>query len=219
MKPIVTVDVVSDVVCPWCYLGKARLDQAVRTVSTEVDVIVRWRPYQLNPDLPPEGVPHKPHLAAKLGGQAAVDRAQDMLRGLGREAGIDYQFDKIEIEPNTLDAHRLLHWAATGGPEQQNAVASALFKANFEEGRDVGDEETLLAIAESAGMERAVVARLLESDADRDTVSGEIDAARQMGVSGVPCFVLQGKYAVMGAQSVETLEDAIRQVGQEGAAG
>ncbi len=96
-----------------------------------------------------------------------------MLRGLGREAGIDYQFDKVEIEPNTLDAHRLLHWAATGGPEQQNAVASALFKANFEEGRNVGDEETLLAIAEGAGMERAVVARLLDSDADRDTVSAK----------------------------------------------
>lgn len=218
MKPIVTVDVVSDVVCPWCYLGKARLDQAVRAVADDVDVIVRWRPFQLNPDLPAEGVDHKSHLAAKLGGQAAVDRAHEMLRGLGREAGIDYRFEKVAIEPNTLDAHRLLHWAATGGPEQQNAVATALFKANFEEGRNVGDEETLLSIAEGAGMERIVVSRLLDSDADSETVKGEIDAARQIGVSGVPCFILQGKYAVMGAQSVETLEDAIRQVGQEVAA-
>ncbi|WP_275782544.1 DsbA family oxidoreductase [Pararhizobium gei] len=208
----VVVDVVSDVVCPWCYLGKARLDQAIAAVAGDVDVVVTWRPYQLNPDLPPEGVDHKAHLAAKLGGQAAVERAHEMLTGLGREAGIAFDFDAVKISPNTLDAHRLIRWALTEGADAQNSVATLLFKANFEEGRNVGDPEVLLDIAQAAGMERPVIAALLASDADKDDVSREIDMARGMGVTGVPCFIMDGKYAVMGAQSVEVLTDALRDI-------
>ena len=208
----VNIDVVSDVVCPWCYLGKARLDQAIANVAGDVLVTVNWRPYQLNPDLPPEGVDHKAHLAAKLGGQAAVERAHQMLAGLGHEDGIAFDFDAVKISPNTLDAHRLLRWALTEGPETQGEVASLLFKANFEEGRNVGDHAVLLDIAEEAGLDRSVVAALLASDADKDAVSGEIETAREMGVTGVPCFVIDGKYAVMGAQSVDVLTGALRDI-------
>ncbi|WP_426130304.1 DsbA family oxidoreductase [Pararhizobium sp. PWRC1-1] len=208
----VNIDVVSDVVCPWCYLGKARLDQAIANVAADILVTVNWRPYQLNPDLPPEGVDHKAHLAAKLGGQAAVDRAHEMLAGLGEQDGITFDFDAVKISPNTLDAHRLIRWALTEGGDTQSEVASLLFKANFEEGRNIGDHTVLLDIAAEAGLDRTVIAALLASDADKDAVSEEIDMARGMGVTGVPCFIIDSKYAVMGAQSVEVLEDALRDI-------
>ncbi len=208
----VNIDVVSDVVCPWCYLGKARLDQAIANVADDIYVTVNWRPYQLNPDLPPEGVDHKKHLAEKLGGQDAVDRAHDMLTNLGKEDGIAFDFDAVKISPNTLDAHRLVRWALTEGPNVQSKVAGLLFKANFEEGRNVGDHGVLLDIAQKAGLDRAVITALLASDADKDAVSEEIDMARGMGVTGVPCFIIDNKYAVMGAQSVEVLTDALRDI-------
>lgn len=208
----VNIDVVSDVVCPWCYLGKARLDQAIANVAGDILVTVNWRPYQLNPDLPPEGVDHKAHLAAKLGGQEAVDRAHKMLAGLGEQDGIAFDFDAVTISPNTLDAHRLIRWALTEGGDTQSEVASLLFKANFEEGRNIGDHAVLLDIAAEAGLDRTVIAALLASDADKDAVSEEINMARGMGVTGVPCFIVDSKFAVMGAQSVEVLEDALRDI-------
>ncbi|WP_426230299.1 DsbA family oxidoreductase [Pararhizobium sp. DWP3-4] len=208
----VNIDVVSDVVCPWCYLGKTRLDQAIANVAGDILVTVNWRPYQLNPDLPPEGVDHKAHLAAKLGGQEAVDRAHKVLAGLGEQEGIAFDFDAVTISPNTLDAHRLIRWALTEGGDTQSEVASLLFKANFEEGRNIGDHAVLLDIATEAGLDRTVIAALLASDADKDAVSEEIDMARGMGVTGVPCFIVDSKYAVMGAQSVEVLEDALRDI-------
>jgi predicted DsbA family dithiol-disulfide isomerase len=173
---------------------------------------VTFRPYQLNPDMPPEGVDHKKHLAEKLGGADAVERAHDMLAGLGHEAGIDFDFPAVKISPNTLDAHRLLRWAMIEGSEVQGRVALALFKAYFEEGRNVGDRAVLLDVAEAAGMDRAVVTALFSAGADVDSVKEEIDMARDMGVTGVPCFIIDNKYAVMGAQSVDVLTDAFREI-------
>lgn len=208
----ITIDVVSDVVCPWCYLGKTRLDKAIENVKDDLAVAVTFRPYQLNPDMPAEGVDHKKHLAEKLGGAAAVDRAHEMLAGLGQEAGIDFDFPAVKISPNTLDAHRLLRWAMIEGPEVQSRVAVALFKAYFEEGRNVGDRAVLLDVAEEAGMDRSVVAALFSAGADVDSVKEEIGMARDMGVTGVPCFIIDNKYAVMGAQSVEVLTNAFREI-------
>ncbi len=214
----VNIDIVSDVVCPWCYLGKNRLDQAIANVAGEVDVAIQWRPYQLNPDLPPEGVDHKRHLAAKLGGQDAVDRAHQMLEDLGREAGIAFDFDAVKISPNTLDAHRLIRWASTSGTAAQAETVRLLFKANFEEGKNVGDHAVLLDIAEQAGLDRPVIAALFASDADKDAVKQEIEMAREIGVTGVPCFIIEQQYAVMGAQSVEVLTNALREIAQMKAA-
>ncbi len=208
----ITIDIVSDVVCPWCYLGKARLDLAIAEVQDEIGIDVNWRPYQLNPEYPPEGVDQQKALAAKLGGKDNMDRAHEQLRQLGAEVGIAFDFGAIKIGPNTLDAHRLIAWAGTEGRDVQERVVAALFKANFEAGRNVGDLAVLLDIAEEAGLDRAVVKRLLESDADKDAVHDEIDAAQKMGVAGVPFFIFDQQYALSGAQPVEVLVEAFRDI-------
>lgn len=210
----VTIDIVSDVVCPWCYLGKARLELAIAEVQDEIGVDVNWRPYRLNPDIPAEGVDQKAYLEEKLGGAEAVARGHEMLTKLGEEVGIHYDFAAIKIGPNTLDAHRLLHWASMEGREVQDQVATALFKANFEQGRNIGDHAVLADIAEGSGMDRKVIENLLTSEADKDTVLGEIDAAQKMGVNGVPFFIIDGQYAVSGAQMPDVLANALREIAQ-----
>jgi predicted DsbA family dithiol-disulfide isomerase len=208
----ITIDIVSDVVCTWCYLGKARLELAIAEVQDEVGVDINWRPYRLNPDYPPEGVDQKKTLAQKLGGEERVAEAHKMLSDFGREVGINFDFDAIEIGPNTLDAHRLVHWAVTESREKQEKVINALFKANFEEGRNVGDHAVLLDIAEEAGLDRSVIATLLASDADRDLIVAEIDAAQKIGVTGVPFFIFDQQYAVSGAQTPDVLAGALRDI-------
>lgn len=208
----ITIDVVSDVVCPWCYLGKARLELAIAEVQDEIGVDINWRPYRLNPDYPPEGVDQKKMLEQKLGGAERVAEAHKMLTGYGRDVGINFNFDSIKIGPNTLDAHRLIHWAGVEDRQKQEAVVSALFKANFEEGRNVGDHEVLLDIAEKAGLQRSVIAALLASDADSSVILSEIDAAQRMGVNGVPFFIFDQQYAVSGAQTPDVLAGALREI-------
>ncbi|MCM2292955.1 DsbA family oxidoreductase [Allorhizobium sp. BGMRC 0089] len=211
----INIDLVSDVVCPWCYLGKARLELAIAEIQDEVSVIVNWRPYQLNPDYPPEGVDHQAELAKKLGGKDKMDAIHGQLTELGKQVGINFHFDAIKRGPNTLDAHRLIHWAGTEGREQQNAVVSALFKANFEEGRNIGDHAVLIDIASACGLDPRMVEQLLASGADADFIREEIEAARQMGVNGVPFFIIDQRYAVSGAQPVETLANAFREIAAE----
>ncbi|MBB6487458.1 DsbA family oxidoreductase [Rhizobium lusitanum] len=208
----ITIDIVSDVVCPWCYLGKARLELAIAEVQDEVGVDLNWRPYRLNPDYPPEGVDQKKALEQKLGGAERVAQGHKMLTDLGREVGIKFDFDAIKIGPNTLDAHRLIHWAVTESREKQDKVVDALFKANFEEGRNVGDHAVLLDIAEKAGLDRSVIATLLASDADRNLIIGEIEAAQKIGVTGVPFFIFDQQYAVSGAQTPDVLAGALRDI-------
>jgi predicted DsbA family dithiol-disulfide isomerase len=208
----IVVDVVSDVVCPWCYLGKARLELAIAEVQDEVGVDINWRPYRLNPDYPAEGVDQKKALEEKLGGAERVAQGHKMLTDLGSEVGIAFDFEAIKVGPNTLDAHRLIHWAMVEDREKQDRVVNALFKANFEEGRNVGDHAVLLDIAERAGLNRSVIASLLASDADRDLVIAEIQAAQQMGVNGVPFFIFDQQYAVSGAQTPDVLANALRDI-------
>lgn len=211
----IRIDIVSDVVCPWCYLGKARLELAIAEVQDSISTEVFWQPYQLNPDYPPEGVDHQKELAEKLGGAENVARIHENLKALGREVGIAYDFDAIKIGPNTLDAHRLITWAGIEGPEMQDAVVSALFKANFEEGRNIGSRAVLSEIAGECGMDSRVITALLGSDADKDTVEQAIAAARSMGVAGVPFFIIDGKYAISGAQTPDMLANAFRQIAAE----
>ncbi|KQV27683.1 disulfide bond formation protein DsbA [Rhizobium sp. Root1203] len=208
----IVIDVVSDVVCPWCYLGKARLELAIADVQDEIGVDINWRPYRLNPDYPMEGVDQKKALEEKLGGAERVAQGHKMLTDLGREVGIAFDFEAITIGPNTLDAHRLIHWAMVEDREKQDRVVDALFKANFEEGRNVGDRAVLLDIAEKAGLDRSVTASLLASDADSDLVLAEIQAAQQMGVNGVPFFIFDQQYAVSGAQTPDVLANALRDI-------
>lgn len=211
----ITIDLVSDVVCPWCYLGKARLELAIADVQDEVSIDINWRPYQLNPDYPPEGVDQQVELAKKLGGKENMDRGHAQLTAMGKEVGINFDFDAIKIGPNTLNAHRLIHWAGVESREMQNAVVSALFKANFEQGRNVGDSAVLIEIAKEAGLDGALIERLLATDSDKDMITSEIDAAKQMGVNGVPFFIIDQQYAVSGAQPREVLANAFREIAAE----
>lgn len=213
--PSLTIDVVSDVMCPWCYIGKRRLEAALEEVGSEMDVEVRWRPYQLDATLPKQGKDRQQYLADKFGGAEGAVQAYAGIRAAGAEEGIPFAFDKIPVSPNTLDAHRLIRWAGSLGPTAQHQLVDVLFKAYFEDGKNIGDDAVLIEAAEQVGLEAPVVERLLSGDADRDTVNAEIDQARQMGVTGVPCFIIDMQYAVVGAQSAEALADAMRKVAQE----
>ncbi|MCV3241589.1 DsbA family oxidoreductase [Mesorhizobium sp. ZC-5] len=210
----ITVDVVSDVVCPWCFIGQKRLDKAVAAVP-EVAVDIRWRPYQLDPTIPPEGKDRKQYMLAKFGNEERIREIHQRIEPLGAAEGIVFDFGAIKVAPNTLDAHRVIRWAGTAGDGVQNRLVRRLFQLNFEEGANIGDQAVLLEAARESGMDVAVVEALLPTDADRDAVSSEIATAGRMGITGVPCFLLEGKYAVMGAQDAETLADAIRQVAAE----
>lgn len=207
----ITVDVVSDVVCPWCFIGQKRLDKAVAAAG-DVDVHIRWRPFQLDPTIPPQGKDRREYMRAKFGSDERIREIHARIEPLGEAEGISFAFDAIKMAPNTLDAHRLIRWAGAAGEAVQNTLVRRLFQLNFEEGVNIGDHAVLVEAAREAGMDASVVATLLPTDADVEAVRTEIATASRMGISGVPCFLLEGKYAVMGAQDVDTLADAIRQV-------
>ncbi|TPK60541.1 DsbA family protein [Mesorhizobium sp. B2-4-19] len=207
----ITVDVVSDVVCPWCFIGQKRLDKAVAAAG-DVDVRIRWRPFQLDPTIPPQGKDRREYMRAKFGSDERIREIHARIEPLGEAEGISFAFDAIKVAPNTLDAHRLIRWAGAAGEAVQNRLVRRLFQLNFEEGVNIGDHAVLVEAAREAGMDASVVATLLPTDADVEAVRTEIATASRMGISGVPCFLLEGKYAVMGAQDVDTLADAIRQV-------
>ncbi len=209
----ITIDVVSDVVCPWCFLGRKRLENALAMLP-EVEAEIRWRPFQLDPTLPPQGKDRQAYMREKFGNGSKIDDIHKQLTELGEENGIVFDFEAITRAPNTLDAHRLIHWAAQAAPDTQNKLVGTLFSLYFEQGQDIGDHEVLVDAAASVGMDAAVVARLLESDADKATIREEIDTANRIGVRGVPCFIIDQKYAVMGAQNADVLADAIRQTAE-----
>lgn len=210
-KQTIAVDVVSDVVCPWCYVGQKRLDKAIATLPT-VDVQVRWRPFQLDPTIPPEGKDRKAYMKAKFGDGDRLEQVHANLVSLGAAEGIAFDFEAIRVSPNTLDAHRVIRWAGSAGEDVQHLLVKELFSRYFERGENTGDAGVLVDAARAAGMDAAVVETLLPTDADADAVRAEIATAARMGVSGVPCFLLEGRYAVMGAQDAAVLADAISQV-------
>jgi predicted DsbA family dithiol-disulfide isomerase len=203
-----TVDVVSDVVCPWCFIGKRRLEKAIEAAG--LPVAVRWRPYQLDPTIPPEGKSRRDYFEAKFGSSERIRQIHERVAETGRGDGIDFAFEAIAVAPNTLDAHRLVRWA--GDADVQDLVMEALFRGYFLEGRNVGDHDVLAGIAEVAGMDGGTVRARLASDEDRNAVRAEIDAAQQMGVTGVPTFILAGRYALVGAQPAEEVADALSAV-------
>ncbi|TIN22310.1 MAG: DsbA family protein [Mesorhizobium sp.] len=207
----ITVDVVSDVVCPWCFIGQKRLDRAISAVG-DVDVHIRWRPFQLDPTIPPQGKDRHDYMLAKFGSDERIREIHARIEPLGEVEGISFAFDAIKVAPNTLDAHRLIRWAGAAGEAVQNRLVRRLFQLNFEEGANIGDHAVLIEAAREAGMDASVAATLLPTDADVEAVRTEIATASRMGITGVPCFLLEGKYAVMGAQDADALADAIRQV-------
>ncbi len=184
---MIKLDILSDPICPWCYIGKTHLDRALEA-HADHPFQIEWHPFQLNPEMAPEGMDRRAYLEGKFGGKAGADEVYGRIAETAKAAGLDLALDAIERTPNTLDAHRLIHWAGLEG--RQTFVVSRLFKAYFEEARDIGDHGVLLDIAEEAGLDRAMIRRLLESDADREDIRARDAHARERGVTGVPTFVV-----------------------------
>ncbi len=208
------IDVVSDTICPWCFIGKRRLARAL-IQRPDIEFDVHWRAFRLDPTVPPEGVERKAYLRAKFGDGERPKAMSEAIRAAGESEDIAFAFDRILKTPNTLDAHRLIRWA--GGAGLQDEAVEALFKAYFEDGRDIGDIDVLVDIAEQAGMDTALVADLLEDGADREIIVREDEMAHKMGISGVPTFIFANKYSVSGAHDAETLLDVIDKVAAEAA--
>ena len=205
MTPV-SLDIFSDPVCPWCMIGKAHLDRALES-RPDHPFVVAWHPFQLNPDMPKEGADRRAYLEAKFGGKAAAAQAYAQVATAAEAAGVPIAFETMDRTPNTLDAHRLIHWAGIEG--RQSAVAAALFRAYFQQGRDIGDAATLAQIGAEAGMDGAAVARLLASQADADDIAARDLDARTRGVRAVPTFLIARQYVVSGAQPVAFWQQVI----------
>lgn len=196
-ETVVSLDILSDPICPWCYIGKAQLDSALAAEPSH-PFAIQWHPFQLNPDMPADGMDRRAYLEAKFGGQEAAVKAYAPVAEHARNAGLTINFEAMQRTPNTLNAHRLIHWA--GIERCQNAAVDALFDAYFVQGRDIGADEVLADIADAVGMDASVVLRLLRSDSDIQNIRDRDTQAREMGVTSVPTFIVAGKHAVPGAQ-------------------
>lgn len=198
---MLTIEIVSDVVCPWCFIGTRRLETAVAMVRSQVrdfSYQKRWLPFFLNPDTPPEGEPYLPFLEHKFGSRAAVDALFGRIREAGRAYGIEYAFEKIELRANTLRAHRLIHWAQERGAA--DVLVERLFVAQFQRGEHVGDIALLGRIAAECGYDAAEVTRYLSSTEDEDLVRERERQIRASGVKVVPTFILAGSKVIAGAE-------------------
>lgn len=197
---MVKLDIMSDPICPWCYIGKTHLDRALEQ-RPDHPFLITWHPFQLNPEMPKDGMDRRAYLEGKFGGKEGAIKAYAPVVEHAEKAGLNINFEGIKKTPNTLDAHRLIHWAGIEG--HQNAVVDALFTAYFVEGRDIGDADVLADIADSCGMDASVVLRLLGTDEDQRDIVDRDAAARGMGVTSVPTFIVASQHAVPGAQPTE----------------
>ena len=216
--PKFTIDVVSDVVCPWCYIGKRKLEAALASpgAATLPPVELRWHPFQLNPDLPPEGISRKQYLEDKFGGPQRAAEIYERVRAAGRGAGLELNIDGITLQPNTLAAHALIAFAQQGGSVDGSAIKERLLKAYFVENRFIGSADVLAEIADEAGLD-ADAARAFVSDPQQLETVAQADAQmRGMGINGVPFFIFNRKVAVSGAQDPATLLGAMQQAVQAG---
>ncbi len=209
MTQTVKLDILSDPICPWCYIGKTNLDKALASVPDH-PFVIEWHPFQLNPDMPEGGMDRREYLERKFGGKEGAVRAYAPVVEHAEKAGLNINFEAMKRTPNTLDAHRLIHWAGIEG--KQNEVVDALFDAYFVQGRDIGDHEVLADIADSVGMDAAVVLKLLKSDADRDDIRQRDSHSREMGVNSVPTFIVANQHAVPGAQPPELWAQVIGEI-------
>lgn len=206
---MIRLDIFSDPVCPWCYIGKAHLDRAL-AAAPDHPFVIAWHPFQLNPDMPREGMDRAAYLEAKFGGRDKAARAYAQVEAAALQAGLELDVASVPFASNTLDAHRLIHWAGIEG--RQTAMVSALFRAYWKDQRDIADHATLADIAAEVGLDRAAMARLLASDADRDDLLARDQDARSKGVSAVPTFLIARQYVVSGAQQPEFWANVIAEL-------
>jgi predicted DsbA family dithiol-disulfide isomerase len=196
------IDIFADTVCPWCFIGKRRLEEAL-AARPQPGMTVRWRTFQLNPAMPEYGMDRQTYLNVKFGGQQTALRVYETIRETGRGAGLDFQFDNIAWTPNTLKSHQLVHFAAEHG--DQDALVERLFRMYFMEGADIGETEVLADAAEAVGLDRTAALAALDADDWRETVLREDEQAREAGIQGVPTFIFNGRYALSGAQDPKVL--------------
>ena len=206
---MIKLDVISDPICPWCYIGKAHLDRALAD-HPDHPFTIEWHPFQLNPDMPPEGMDRRDYVETKFGGKENADRFYDRIAEAARAAGLELDFSRIARTPNTVNAHRLIHWAGLEG--RQTPVVMGLFRAYFEEGRDIGDTEVLVSVATKAGLDGEMVRTLLAGDSDAEDIRTRDAHARARGVNGVPTFVLAEQHVLTGAQPPEVWGQVIEQI-------
>lgn len=216
-ETVITIDIVSDTVCPWCYVGKRRLERALAAKSEDIKVMIGWRPFQLNPEMPEDGMDRRDYLEAKFGGKDGAKRVYTAIEEAGKMEGLPFDFSQMARQPNTVNSHRLIDYAGHQG--KQDEVVEALFQAYFIDARDIGDIDELVAIGSAAGLEEAPLRDYLESDQDIDRIKAEDAMARQMGVQGVPCFIINRKYAISGAQDPAVFLQAWEMVQKEAAEG
>ena len=215
MSAPLSIDVFADPVCPWCWIGKRRLEAALAS-RPDLDAVVRWLPFQLDPTIPAEGLDRAEYLENKFGDDEKVRAMHEQLAAVGRDEGLALLFGDISRAPNTLDAHRAIRFAAEEGLVAQGALIERLFEAYFTEGEDISDLGVIERAAEEAGLDSDTLRERLETDEDAALVREEIQRARAIGVEGVPCFIFENKLVVMGAHPPEVLVEAIdRAMGDE----
>ncbi|MFT7105963.1 MAG: putative DsbA family dithiol-disulfide isomerase [Yoonia sp.] len=206
---MVKLDIISDPICPWCYIGKANLDKALEQFPDH-PFTIEWHPFQLNPDMPAGGMDRRAYLEGKFGGKEGAVKAYAPVVAAAQKSGATINFEAIKKTPNTIDAHRLIHWA--GIEQRQSFVVDLLFKANFVEGRDIGTHEVLADIADTAEMDAAMVTKLLASTSDIDDIRARDKHSREMGVNSVPTFIIAQQHAVPGAQPPEMWVTVIKDI-------
>lgn len=211
-----TIEVYADIACPWCYLGRARLKQAFDQ-RPALDTTLQWRPFQLQPDLPPEGRDFRSVLENKFGDWGRAQQMFDRIRRMGREEGLTFDFDAIDVAPNTADAHRLVLWAQDRSAGDE--MATTLFRTYFSEGRNVSDQSVLVDCAAEAGLDEDAARTVLAGDEYGDEVRASQQQAQRRGITGVPCYVFGDQHAVVGAQSVDALTEALDTVAAESPTG
>jgi predicted DsbA family dithiol-disulfide isomerase len=203
-----TLEVASDVICPWCYIGKRRLEKALEGLAGEVDVTVRWLPFQLNPDMPEGGIARSEYRTAKFGSLEKARALDARVAGEARGEGLEFAFDRMQRTPNTFAAHQLIALAQSEGKGE--AMVEALFNAYFIDARDIGDRTVLLDIALAQGLSEAEVQAAWADTAGAERLAGVEREMRDLGINGVPFFVIDRRFGVSGAQPPEALVDAIR---------
>ncbi len=209
---MIKLDIMSDPICPWCYIGKRNLDMAFAE-TIEHPFTIEWHPFQLNPEMPREGMDRRAYLEGKFGGKAQAVQVYGRIDEYARAAVLELNLRAIKRTPNTLDAHRLIHWA--GLEHRQTPVVSALFQAYFHDGKDISAPDVLLEAAQFAEMNTEVVSRLLDSDADITDIQNRDAHARQRGVTGVPTFVIDNQHVLTGAQPPETWVNVIKEIQEQ----
>ena len=214
MSATIQLDILSDPICPWCYIGKAGLDRALEK-NPDHPFRIEWHPFQLNPEMPAGGMDRRDYLETKFGGKENAVRVYAQIAEAADAAGLKINFEAIEKTPNTMDAHRLIHWAGLEG--RQTAVVSRLFTAYFVDGQDIGDHGVLLDIAEGVGMDRAMTERLLQGDGDREDIAARDAHARDRGVTGVPTFVVANQHVLPGAQPADLWERVLNELREKAA--